>query len=312
MTMQFKSGVWLKQLDEEGHGLAQIATLAEIDHDGDTYQAGAFGDQFAAVLPTHQWQHVPLGKARVFDDGVHGLAEFEFNLEIEAARDWHSALKFDLNDGRDPLQEWSFGFDIIDSSMETRDGETVRVLKQLEVHEISPVLLGAGIGTGTLSIKSAADEVAQLAEIMAAAPSELTPAQLDYLGKLKSLLAQPVEADLSDAEEDEEKAAATLAASLVILQSKNLQLAASGCCRVDGAAIKGRALGTLLRDLREENDLGNSDLATAAGIDVSTMGAILAGDINCPPMRRLEGLAELFDVPVARLRAAAEEDGCEF
>lgn len=153
---EIKGRVALKQLDDAGQGLARIATLSAIDHDGDTYVPGAFGEQQAKVVAAHDYRQVPLGKARIYESGDEALAEFRLNLETEQGRQWHSALKFDLDaqaSGGAPLQEWSYGFSIVDSAIETRDGERVRILKRLQVHEISPVVVGAGVGTGTLALK---------------------------------------------------------------------------------------------------------------------------------------------------------------
>ena len=144
----------VKAMDDAGKGTAVIATLNVIDKDGDVTMPGAFGDQHAVVVPTHNWNHVPLGKATIREEGNEVLADFQLNLDIQAAREWHSALKFDLANG-DALQEWSYGFTIKDSSIGDFDGESVRFLKSVDVHEISPVLLGAGEGTRTLAVKSA-------------------------------------------------------------------------------------------------------------------------------------------------------------
>src|SRR3546814_20479745 len=96
MTKVNKAGVTLKAMDEAGHGLAVIATLSAIDSDGDTYAAGAFkgaegGDQWAKILPGHTWQSVPLGKARVFEDGDNALAALHPNPGTEADRHGHKA-----------------------------------------------------------------------------------------------------------------------------------------------------------------------------------------------------------------------------
>jgi len=53
-----------------------------------------------------------------------------------------------------PLQEWSFGFKVIEADFGEFQGKQVRFLRKLEVHEISPVLRGAGVATGTLALKS--------------------------------------------------------------------------------------------------------------------------------------------------------------
>ena len=54
----------------------------------------------------------------------------------------------------DPLQEWSFGFTITKQSFGDHDGQSVRFLEAVQVHEISPVVAGAGIDTRTVAIKN--------------------------------------------------------------------------------------------------------------------------------------------------------------
>lgn len=60
-------------------------------------------------------------------------------------------------------------------------------------------------------------------------------------------------------------------------------------------------LGDFLKQKRDELGLSNDDLAQAAGVDVSTLGQILAGDIICPPDARLRGLAERLGVTFEEL-----------
>lgn len=155
MERESKTGVELKQLDEAGTGLARIATLDVIDADGDLTVKGAFGEQHVQVLPVHNWGSVPLGKARVFEKGNEALAEFKLNLETVIGKEWHTALLFDLNNGK-PIQDWSYGFTVEEASFEERDDVgRVRILEKLTVHEVSPVVVGSGVDTGTLAIKSA-------------------------------------------------------------------------------------------------------------------------------------------------------------
>lgn len=158
----------LKRLDEDGSGLAKIATLSAVDHDGDTYAKGAFGEQQVKVLAGHSWDGVPIGKGRVFEKGDEVFAEFKLNLDTDAGKQWHAALKFDLDKANGaPLQEWSYGFKVLESVDETRDGKSIRVLKRLEVFEVSPVVKGSGIGTGTVAIKSGLNFEQQIAAISA-------------------------------------------------------------------------------------------------------------------------------------------------
>ena len=142
----------IKQLDGEGSFEAVIATLNVVDADGDIIIAGAFQDATVSVQPAHDSRHVPLGKAKMEDRDDKAIAVGKFNLGVKAASEWHNALKFDL-EHPPAIQEWSFAFRIIDSETETRDEEEVRILKKMDIIEVSPVLRGAGVGTGTLAAK---------------------------------------------------------------------------------------------------------------------------------------------------------------
>lgn len=147
----------MERMDDAGNGLARIATLSAVDHDGDTYAPGAFswrgGQQWVPILPAHNRIAMPLGKARVYEEGDAAYAELHINLNSEAGREWHAALKFDREHGA-AVQEWSYGFGVIDWEKGSVGGKQVRVLKRLDVHEVSPVIRGAGVGTGTLALKS--------------------------------------------------------------------------------------------------------------------------------------------------------------
>jgi hypothetical protein len=139
----------------KGEGRAVIAEFNKIDHDGDVTLPGAFGKQHVNILPAHDRMAPRLGKGIMSESGGRAIADFKFNLDPAAktALEWHSALKFDMENG-EPLQEWSYGFKIIDSSFGEFEGKQVRFLKLLDVIEISPVLRGAGTGTGTLAVKN--------------------------------------------------------------------------------------------------------------------------------------------------------------
>lgn len=55
-----------------------------------------------------------------------------------------------------------------------------------------------------------------------------------------------------------------------------------------------------------------SDMADEAGIEASTVNQILAGEINCPPLDRLEGFSRALDMSMASIQPAAESDGCNY
>ena len=215
--MQIKS-MTIKSMDEAGKGLAELATLSAVDNDGDTYERGAFGwkaggHQWAMMVPAHNRRAIPFGKARLFEEGDTAFAELNLNLKTTSGRDWHEALLFDLATG-EPVQEWSYGYNIVDMDYRVSGSSRVRVLKKLDVDEVSPVLRGAGIGTRTISIKGAklrddhfAGLIADLAEMASAVdadPSSVSASGLKQLSDIKAAIDRVLAGDASD---DEVKAA---------------------------------------------------------------------------------------------------------
>lgn len=188
----------IESMDEAGKGLARIAILSAVDSDGDTYAKGAFswkdrGEQWAPILVGHERKMMPIGKARVYEEGDQALAELHLNLDTNAGKDWHSALKFDLAKGQ-PVQEWSYGYEVKDSGHKMQAGTRVREIKQTDVHEVSAVVRGAGVGTRTLSMKSAelkeqhfAPLIASLSELAASLPDDHSALSATGLKQLEEI-----------------------------------------------------------------------------------------------------------------------------
>lgn len=148
----------IKQAGEAGEFSAVIATLGTVDSDGDVVLSGALlGQGSVPIVPSHQSSHVPLGKVTIREDGDSVIADGKFNLDVSTARDWFKAIKFDLENG-EPKMNWSWGFLITDSAHEKRDGENVRIIKGVDLIEVSPVLRGASVGTRTILAKAEAEE----------------------------------------------------------------------------------------------------------------------------------------------------------
>lgn len=167
--MKIKS-LTIEKMDEAGTGRARIAQLSAVDSDGDTYAPGAFtwkqgGGQWCQILPAHDRRAMPLGKAWIHEEGDWAVADLFLNLNTDDGKDWYETLKFDLAKGQ-PVQEWSYGYQVLDADFQQRNGQNVQVLKKLDVDEISPVIRGAGVGTGTLSIKSAEMKEAKFAPLI--------------------------------------------------------------------------------------------------------------------------------------------------
>ena len=155
-ALEYKT-LHITKATSSGEFEAVIATLGVVDSDGDIIVPGAFGNATVSIMPAHNHGSVPLGKATMQDRGDKAVAVGKFNLDIQSGKEWHSALKLDL-ENPPSVQEWSFGFRVLDSEDDMRDGEPVRILKRLDVMEISPVLRGAGVNTHTLAVKSGNDD----------------------------------------------------------------------------------------------------------------------------------------------------------
>lgn len=228
--MQIKS-VTIEKMDEAGKGRARIAQLSAIDKDGDTYAKGAFtwktgGGQWVMMIPAHNKQAMPFGKAWLTEEGDFAVADFTLNLDTQAGKDWHAALQFDLKNGA-PVQEWSYGFTTLKAGRVMRDGKQARELQQLDVFEISPVLRGAGTRTGTLALKSAElkdsafapliGSLAELADAVAEDPTVLSETGRKQLEEIHASLGKALVTPANDDQEAEK--AATDAAVYGFLQT---------------------------------------------------------------------------------------------
>ena len=79
------------------------------------------------------------------------------------------------------------------------------------------------------------------------------------------------------------------------------------------------SLASLLKKLIDESENEDrsrpdivSSMARESGIDESTVGQIVRGEISCPPLLRLRGFAKALDVPAKDLIEQAESDGCTY
>lgn len=177
---------------KEGSFRAAIASLNVIDHDDDVTIPGAFkaGQPVRVAQAGHNWGLPTIGGGKIVTDAAKAYIQGEFNLKMTAGREHYESVKWDAE--HDKLQEWSYGYDVVDSEMGQFEGKDVRFLKALDVIEVSQVMLGAGIGTGTENVKTAKDafgvgpirkRLAQLrAKQLQADPDTLaTIAQIDLL-----------------------------------------------------------------------------------------------------------------------------------
>lgn len=152
------------KVDGEGQFSAVFATLNVVDKDGDVLRPGSIesGQKVRISAYGHRsWGgELPVGKGSIREEENELIVDGQFFLGSQIGKDTYETVK-----GLSELQEWSFGFDVVNSSQGEFEGEQVTFLEKMDVHEVSPVMLGAGIGTRTVDVKSLdQDELATLAK----------------------------------------------------------------------------------------------------------------------------------------------------
>jgi hypothetical protein len=144
------------KLDDQGYIEAAFAQLNVIDSDGDVTVNGAFPTK---DVPLSAYGHgswdgaLPVGKGTITEQGEWAVFKGSFFVNTTHGMDAYNTVK-----GLGDLAEYSYGFNVTDSETGTKDNQSVRFIKSLDVFEVSPVLKGAGVGTHTLAIKSDAPE----------------------------------------------------------------------------------------------------------------------------------------------------------
>lgn len=141
----------------KGHVTAVFATLDVVDKDGDVTVKGAFteGAKVAISAYNHKsWEGaMPVGKGTIHEVGNEVVLDGQFFLNTTHGRDAFETIKALSDDG--PGTEWSYGFDVEDSETPTQKmaDNHRRTLKRMKVHEVSPVMIGAGVGTRVTGVK---------------------------------------------------------------------------------------------------------------------------------------------------------------
>lgn len=150
--MEYKSvNVELKDLNEEtGAFSAVFSTFNVVDSDQDVTRPGAFtdGEKTRVASWGHKWHELPVGKGAVHQDEEKAWIDGKFFLDTDPGLQTYRTVK-NLGD----LQEWSYGFDVLQESQGEFEDQRVRFLEKMAVHEVSPVLKGAGVDTRTENIK---------------------------------------------------------------------------------------------------------------------------------------------------------------
>ena len=142
-----------KSLTEDGTFEAAFSTLGVIDIDGDLTEYGAIVDGTPVKVSAYNhssWSGaLPVGRGKIYEVGNELHVKGEFFLDTVPGSETYKTVKH-LQD----MQEWSYGYDILEAGKTVIDGKTYQVLKALKIFEVSPVLLGAGVDTHVVDIKA--------------------------------------------------------------------------------------------------------------------------------------------------------------
>lgn len=147
------TGLTVKAADK-GEVSAVFSTFGVIDHDGDITLPGAIKDGTEVVISSYghesHWGALPVGKGVIRTTEAEAILEGQFFLDTTHGRDTFGTVK-----GLGPLQEWSYSLQDVSSRSGEVDGQQVRYLESIgKIKEVSPVLMGAGVGTRTLATKA--------------------------------------------------------------------------------------------------------------------------------------------------------------
>ncbi len=165
---QVRTAAEIKADAPEGAIRAVFSTFDEVDRDGDIVLASAFTPGQAVPLTwAHRWE-MPVGRGVIQVEASRAVFDGTLLMDTQAGQEAYKTIK-----GMGDLQQYSWGFRVVDAAYEQRDGEYIRIIKRAEVFEVSPVLIGANSGTYTLGIKGSSQPLADHSEAALAAVKDL-------------------------------------------------------------------------------------------------------------------------------------------
>lgn len=146
-------------IEEDGSVHVAFAQTDAVDLDQDYTFAGAFPDGKSAPMSAfghNSWgpekgrqSLLPVGIGQVKERAGWAVYDGRFLIETTHGRDTYLTVK-----ALGPSQQWSYGYDVLEKAAPPPGVKARRGLKRLDVHEISPVLLGAQPNAHTMAIKS--------------------------------------------------------------------------------------------------------------------------------------------------------------
>lgn len=154
---------------DKGTVAAVFSTLDAIDKDGDVTLKGAFTDGAPIAISAYghsSWKGgLPVGKGHIREMKSEAVMEGRFFLDTASGRDTFTVVKeMSADDG--PGQDWSYGLLDVKASRGEFDGKQVRFIESVNVPEVSPTLVGAGVNTRTLDVKHLKQPNSEIAQAL--------------------------------------------------------------------------------------------------------------------------------------------------
>lgn len=165
MTLLAKAITGPARATERGEVTAIVATTGVIDHDGDIILSGAVRRGAPVVLSMFGHDSLrehapPVGRGTLVEEAGRIVFSGSYFMNTRRGKE-----AFRIVVGLAELAQWSFGYRVTSEaapSDEQRRRGALRLIRSLDVSEVSPVLRGAGIGTGTSTAKREAREQAEI------------------------------------------------------------------------------------------------------------------------------------------------------
>lgn len=156
MQKTFHAPIGLKDAGEDGAAGTFSAVIAlfdtpDLDHEIVRQSFFTDGQHIPIAQYGHDWNTWPIGDGTIHVTPDAAIVNGQLWLDTPQGQHAYTSLK-----RAGDLQQWSFGFTVTGEGLTQVDGQSYRELTQGEIHEASPVFLGAQPLTQTLSLKSAA------------------------------------------------------------------------------------------------------------------------------------------------------------
>ena len=152
-TKTFKAAMTAE--GDEGHVMAAFSVFNIRDEGNDVVLPSFFtdGQEVAMAAWGHDWWSLPPGKGVIKVQDDRATFDGHFFMDTQQGAEHYRTVK-----AMGGLQEWSFGFDILESKTgdfdDDDDDRQARYLVRGETFEVSPVLIGMNRETYTEAIKS--------------------------------------------------------------------------------------------------------------------------------------------------------------